>query len=156
MLISFPIAFLSGGVVFDLLGRIWASEALYVSAGHCLTAGIVTALLAAIPGIIDYKTIVPEEPQIKSKATYHMLLNSSAVVLFLVSLTARPLFVDRQILSMLPSYIALGLLGVGSWIGGSLVYDHDVGRAEEAVETTTTAQATWAASTEVYGLHTHH
>jgi len=45
-------------------------------------AGIVTALLAAIPGLIDYFSTVPPDSSAKAQATKHMLANLTAMALF--------------------------------------------------------------------------
>ena len=59
MLIPFPFAFLTGAVLFDAAG--WFRDVLpwWTTGGHLSLAGIATALLAAIPGVIDYLYTVP-------------------------------------------------------------------------------------------------
>jgi uncharacterized membrane protein len=58
-LIPFPFAFLYGAFAFDLLGRIWGREDLWTTGAHLALAGIGMALVAAVPGAIDYVYTVP-------------------------------------------------------------------------------------------------
>ena len=54
MLIPFPFAFLTGAVLFDAAGWFRDLPSWWTTGGHLSLAGIATALLAAIPGVIDY------------------------------------------------------------------------------------------------------
>src|SRR3712207_1675814 len=59
MLIPFPFAFLSGAAAFDLAALARGSHTLGQTAAHLRAAGLVSALVAAVPGLIDYLTTVP-------------------------------------------------------------------------------------------------
>ena len=81
MLIPYPFAFLSAAAAFDVASAARQDEPLAQTATHLRTAGIATALAAAVPGLIDYLTVVPEgRPQ--DTATKHMLSNVSALACF--------------------------------------------------------------------------
>src|SRR4029450_6336032 len=82
MLIPFPFAFLTGAVLFDSVGSFRDLPSWWTTGGHLSVAGIVAALLAAIPGLIDYRYTVPPDSSAKARATKHMLTNLTAVVLF--------------------------------------------------------------------------
>ena len=88
-LIPFPIAFLTGALIFDLLGRVLDGPALWTTGGYLLVAGIVGALVAAVPGLIDYLKTVPPNSSGKRRATKHMIVNLSAVAFFGVALWLR-------------------------------------------------------------------
>src|SRR3712207_2990462 len=88
MLIPFPFAFLTGAVAFDALAATREDEQLATTARHLGVAGLVTAAVAAVPGLIDYATIVPSGDP-KRTATTHMLSNVSALVCFGVAAQAR-------------------------------------------------------------------
>ena len=82
MLIPFPFAFLTGAFLFDAAG--WWSEtpAWWTTGGHLALAGIAAALVAAVPGLIDYLYTVPPRSSGKKRATQHMLANLTTVALF--------------------------------------------------------------------------
>src|SRR6266567_331534 len=87
MLVALPIGLWIFALICDVVfatggAAIWNTVALY-----CVAAGIVGALLAAIPGFIDYLSI--DEAAMKRIGTYHLLLNLGAVVLFGINLWLR-------------------------------------------------------------------
>jgi uncharacterized membrane protein len=127
MLVAFPIGFLCGGIVFDVLSRALERETFYTTAYHCLIAGIVTGFVAAIPGLVDLLSVVSSTSAARRVGLMHMTVNTSALLLFMASVLMRPSFVDRTIISIVPAYLGLILLGIGGWLGGSLVYEHHVG-----------------------------
>jgi nitrite reductase/ring-hydroxylating ferredoxin subunit/uncharacterized membrane protein len=139
-LIPFPFAFLTGALVFDLLAWLLARPAWWTTGGHLAAAGILMALVAAIPGAIDYIYTVPPRSSGKQRATRHMLLNLTAVAAMAMA------WMVRQSTAPEVAVIAIELLGVallfyGSLMGGVLVtrnqisIDHryaDAGKWREA------------------------
>jgi len=147
MLIPFPIAFLAGAVLFDLAGRLRDVPAWWTTGGYLLVAGIATALLAAVPGIIDYLHSVPPKSSAKERATKHMAANSTAVVLFGIAAWLRGgVAVQPGVIVLGIEVIALMLLGLGGYMGGTLVtrnligVDHRYARAGKWREETIPAQ----------------
>jgi nitrite reductase/ring-hydroxylating ferredoxin subunit/uncharacterized membrane protein len=136
MLIPFPIAFLSGAVLFDIVGWIGNLPSWWTTGGHLSAAGILTALMAAVPGVIDYVYTVPPESSGKTRATKHMLVNLTAVALFAAAWWLRGGAADAPAIGVLGlEVVALGLLGAGGYMGGTLVtrnlisVDHRYARA---------------------------
>lgn len=128
MLIPFPLAFLVGAFAFDVAGALWEREALWTTGGYLAVAGIVMAVVAAIPGAVDYFRTVPPESSGKQRATRHALANLSAVALFAVGLWLRGgVEVPPTTLSMAVWGVALVLLTMGGWMGGTLVYRNQIG-----------------------------
>ena len=80
MLIPFPFAFLMGAVVSDWIAWLFRYEDLWTTGGFLLAAGVCAGLLAAVPGVIDYLTVVPPRSSGKTRATKHLLCNASALV----------------------------------------------------------------------------
>jgi uncharacterized membrane protein len=156
MLIPFPIAFLTGSVVFDVASRVLSSESLYTTAGHCMIAGIVMGFAAAIPGLIDFTSIIPEDSRAKNKATYHMIVNAVALIAFLVAFLARPPFAARNLITVLPAYVGFLFLSVGGWLGGSLVYEEKVGIEEGFPQRTETIRPPWEETSPDIGTYPHH
>src|SRR4051812_26081333 len=85
MLVAFPIAFLTGAMAADIFGRCFDSASWWIMGARLSAAGIITALAAAVPGLIDYFFAVPPESTAKKRATYHMIVNLSAVSLFAIA-----------------------------------------------------------------------
>ncbi|HSA55690.1 MAG TPA: DUF2231 domain-containing protein [Gemmatimonadaceae bacterium] len=127
-LIPFPFAFLTGALLFDLAGRLFARPAWWETGAHLSAAGVVTALVAAVPGFIDYRYTVPPRSTGKRRATKHLAANLSAVALFAAG------WLVRGDASSEPSWLLLlleaagaGLLAIGGWMGGTLAYRNQIG-----------------------------
>jgi nitrite reductase/ring-hydroxylating ferredoxin subunit/uncharacterized membrane protein len=128
ILIPFPIAFLSGSFVADAAGLFLGHPILQVMGGYLALAGIVMALVAAVPGAVDYFTTVPPDSSAKERATKHALANLSAVVLFAVALVVRGGIEAAPSLATLGiEAVALVLLTMGGWMGGTLAYRNQIG-----------------------------
>ena len=117
MLIVFPIGLWIFSLVCDVIyhagshNLFWKGVAFYTIVG-----GVVGALLAAIPGFIDYVSLTNR--RVKRIATTHLILNLIVVALFPFNLGT---------FGVVLSIIATALLAVSGWLGGSLVYVHGVG-----------------------------
>jgi uncharacterized membrane protein/nitrite reductase/ring-hydroxylating ferredoxin subunit len=145
MLIPFPFAFLTGAFVFDVAGRARGHAMWWAIGGYLAIVGLVAALLAAVPGFIDYLRTVPPKSSAKRRATTHMLLNLSAVTVFIVATWLRKGSVAPETPVVVLEGLAVALLFVGGWLGGVLVsrnqisVDHRYARAgqwkEETVKT---------------------
>jgi uncharacterized membrane protein/nitrite reductase/ring-hydroxylating ferredoxin subunit len=125
ILIPFPIAFLIGTFVFDLLFVIKGNESFWQTGKYLEIAGIITALIAAIPGAVDYFTIVPPQSSGKKRASLHALINIALVIVFAVAYCLR---------DSTDSTIVIGIEGLGvimlfvsGWLGGTLVYRNQIG-----------------------------
>jgi nitrite reductase/ring-hydroxylating ferredoxin subunit/uncharacterized membrane protein len=127
-LIPFAFAFLVGAFAFDVAGVFMDRPALWMTGANLALAGIAAALVAAIPGFIDYVFTVPPNSSAKKRATKHMLLNLSAVAAFVLawilrgSADARP-----ELLPLLVEAAGAGLLTVGGWMGGTLAFRNQIG-----------------------------
>lgn len=156
MLIPFPIAFLTGSVAFDIASRALSSEPLYTTATHCMIAGVIMGVVAAVPGLVDFTSINPENSGAKNKATYHIIVNTIALTAFLVAFLARPPFVARNVITIVPAYLGFVFLSVGGWLGGSLVYEEKVGIEEEVPQQAESMSAPWEAQQPDIGAYPHH
>ncbi len=95
---------------------------------YTLLFGVVTALVAAIPGLVDWSEIRADHPA-KKTATTHMLLNIAAVAVFAVDLVLRFNQQGDERTSALPlllSSAGIGILSVSGYLGGTLVYDDGI------------------------------
>src|SRR5829696_7659575 len=84
MLIPFPLGLLGTALLFDLIDAWGGSEALGQAAHYMIAAGIVSGLLAAVFGAIDWLAI-PGGTRAKRIATMHGLGNVVVVALFAVA-----------------------------------------------------------------------
>lgn len=132
MLVVFPIGLWGFSLVADLIyqwgiaGATWSLVAYYTMAG-----GIVGALLAAIPGLIDLMAI--RESKAKRIGIAHMAINLLVVVLYAVNLFVRGTQGYGADAGVALSVAAVGLLSISGWLGGELVYVYGVaveGRVE--------------------------
>jgi nitrite reductase/ring-hydroxylating ferredoxin subunit/uncharacterized membrane protein len=134
-LIPFPFAFLTGAFLFDVAGRATGHANWWTTGGYLAIAGILTALLAAVPGLIDYLRTVPPNSSGKRRATKHMLLNLSALTLFIVATLLRGNSVGPVTGVVVLEGLAVAMLFIGGWLGGVLVsrnqisVDHRYARA---------------------------
>ena len=127
-LIPFPFAFLTGAFLFDAAGRIADRETWWTTGGHLAAAGIVTALIAAVPGFMDYLYTVPPRSTGKQRATRHMLVNLTAVALVAAAWIARRDMLDGPTTLVIALELAaLALLVAGGWMGGTLVNRNQIG-----------------------------
>jgi uncharacterized membrane protein/nitrite reductase/ring-hydroxylating ferredoxin subunit len=128
MLIPFPFAFLTGAALFDAAGWLRDVPSWWTTGGHLSLAGIATALLAAIPGLIDYVYAVPPDSSGRARATKHMLAILTAVALFAAAWWIRGGAATRPDLMVLClEAIGLALLGAGGYMGGTLVTRNLIG-----------------------------
>jgi uncharacterized membrane protein/nitrite reductase/ring-hydroxylating ferredoxin subunit len=126
ILVAFPIAFFVGTVIFDILGVIYDNESLYGVAYYMQICGIIGAILAAVPGAVDYFKTVPPNSSAKKRATKHALLNVTNLVLFLVAWILKGDDINPYIILVL-EIIGIILLGIAGWLGGTLVYRNQIG-----------------------------
>jgi uncharacterized membrane protein/nitrite reductase/ring-hydroxylating ferredoxin subunit len=127
MLVPFPIAFFIGALLFDLLALLFEKDGFAQTAGYLIMAGIIAALITAIPGFIDYLYTVPPKSTGKTRAAKHGLLNLSIVALFLFVWLYRQQENVSMLVVILFELIGAVLLTVSGWMGGTLVYRNQIG-----------------------------
>jgi uncharacterized membrane protein/nitrite reductase/ring-hydroxylating ferredoxin subunit len=128
MLIPFPIAFGVGCLVLDLAGRLGEWPTVWAAGAYLSVGAVITGLVAGVPGFIDYIGVVPPNSSAKKRATYHMLVNVTALGLVAVGWAFR----DVETLKPGTGTIVLEALGmsvmsVGGWLGGTLAYRNQIG-----------------------------
>jgi uncharacterized membrane protein len=125
ILVALPIGLWVFSVVADLVFQLrWGAAVWKDVAFYTLGGGIVGALLAAVPGFIDFFSIT--DARAGRVALTHMAANLIALTIFVVSFWLR--WID--VVGFLPaglSIVALGALAVAGWYGGELVFVHGMG-----------------------------
>ena len=121
MLIVFPLGVLAMSLVFDLIARFADAPKLHEAAYAMIAAGIVSGLLAAVFGLIDFLAI-PNGTRAKRIGAMHGIGNVIVVALFAASWWLRrddPLRPETIAIAL--SVAAAALAGVTGWLGGELV-----------------------------------
>lgn len=125
MLIPFPLACWVLSVVADLYAA--ATDGPHYFGYYLAATGCVTALLAAIPGLMDLLGAIPAGHPARRVGWQHGILNVLALGLFALSVAARPEPAYMNYLAYGASFAGLIALSIAGWLGGALVYDHGVG-----------------------------
>src|SRR5438128_10918241 len=129
MLVHFPIGFLVLSFLLDLASLAYPDvPSLLRGSFYAISLGIITALLAAVPGFVDYTDIRRDHPG-KRVATAHMSLNLIVVAIYAINLWIRASVLNDPKISLLPlllSIIGIGLLSASGYLGGRLVYDEGI------------------------------
>lgn len=127
ILVSFPIAFYTGTLLFDILAKTYSPEFLFTAYNLEITA-LVSAGLAAIPGIIDYIYTVPPNSTAKKRGGKHALTNVGVIIFFVVALIYRA---NNEVpnINILIALEGAGwiLLLIAGWMGGTLVFRNQIG-----------------------------
>lgn len=124
LLVTIPIGFWSGALVFDTLQQPDAADTL-------IGLGALSALPTAFTGISDWRETLGGERRV---GFAHGTLNSAALALYTASYVARK--AGRRPLGIGLAVVGMGLVSVSGWLGGHLVYALGVG-----VDTTAFQQA---------------
>lgn len=130
MLIGFPIGLWVFALVCDVVHAASGNAVWQTVATYCVAGGIVGAILAAVPGLIDYSSI--DEVEMKRIANLHLAANLAAVVLFAINLWLRFRLPADSYRPLALSVVGVLAIGLGGWLGGEMVYVK--GMAVEAVE----------------------
>jgi len=132
MLIVFPLGLLGMAPIFDLIGLIrhetrWSEVAFWL-----IGAGIITGLLAAVFGLIDW-TAIPWRTRAKTIGLLHGGSNVVAVALFAISWWLRRGHSGGSgNAAIVVGWIGLCVALLGGWLGGELVDRLGVGVDEGA------------------------
>jgi len=131
MLVHYPIALWTTSVITDVIFYFNRNSSLVLISKFLIAAGIVGALLAAIPGLIDWLTIA--DPVVKKTGNLHLILNVSALLLFGVSLYLRmknyggPLVGYHLKVPFVVSVAGWIDMAISASLGGKLVYTYRMG-----------------------------
>jgi len=130
MLVAFPLGLLCLSPVWDILRMSTPQPAWGAIAFWTIFAGVASALVAAVPGLLDYLAI-PSGTRAKLVGTRHLQLNLTLVGLFTLSLVLRKIAPDGYqnagIAAMLPGWFGVVVAGFSAWMGGELVETLGIG-----------------------------
>jgi uncharacterized membrane protein len=130
MLVALPIGLWIFTLVCDVVRAGGGATNWGTVATYCVAVGIVGALIAAVPGLIDYFSI--DEAEMKRIATFHLAVNLGAVIVFAINLWLRFRLPAESNVPLGLSIVGIVAIGVGGWLGGEMA--NVKGMAVEAVE----------------------
>jgi uncharacterized membrane protein len=121
MLVTVPIGLWVFSLVCDFVFGSTGDSRWDTTAYFTLAGGIVGALLAAVPGLLDFVGL--HEPRERRTATNHLILNLAIVALQVINfwLRSQPQYSGSR-LPMWISVVAVAGLLVSGWLGGQLVH----------------------------------
>jgi len=124
MLVVFPLGLWVFSLACDVVrlagaGPAWSTVALYTMVG-----GIIGAMMAALPGLVDLLTMPPGKP--RRLGVWHMVLNVVASAIFIVNALLRASNADAT-MPLVLSIVGVVLITAAGWFGGEMVYVHGVG-----------------------------
>jgi uncharacterized membrane protein len=139
MLIAFPVTFYTTTLIAFAAYALTDNVTWWQLALRANVAGVITAAIAAVPGLIDWITGVPPNTPAKTTGRNHMLLNLASSALFVINLVVHrnewTAMSDGSGTPFAPEpgvAIVLSILGVAcmlaaGFLGWKLVQTHHVG-----------------------------
>ena len=129
MLVAIPIGLFIASFVSETIS-LWQSSKLWDDLTfYNLIGGLIGAVVAAIPGFIDYVSLKDEK--VLPLAHRHFgvnvaLLGVYSVNLWLRTQSGKALIGNSVWIPLLLSILGMSLLGISGWLGGEMVYAHGV------------------------------
>jgi uncharacterized membrane protein len=129
LLVPLPIGAFVSSLIFDILSRTRAHGLPYLVDGAfwLIGIGLISALVAAVFGILDLRALRRGTPA-SATARTHLTLNTATAVLFAIGYSWRAgdhLELDKTRWGQLVlSAVAVALLIAAMWLGGKLTYHH--------------------------------
>jgi uncharacterized membrane protein len=130
MIIPFPIALWVFSLVADLI-YLWRGNPVWRDwiAFYALLAGILGAVVAAVPGFIDWLSIT--DKAVVKIANWHARLNVIALLVFAASFYLRTtsgasLVSGSYVIPVVLSVFGVVLITISGWLGGEMVFKHRV------------------------------
>ena len=127
MLVVLPLGLWIAALAFDIVHAVTHVPIWRTLAFWNIAAGIIGALLAAVPGFVDYLDL---QGRARRLATFHMVLNLAAVAIFAVNWYVRTRVAADSWWPLALSVIGVVGVMVSGWLGGELVYAERVGVEE--------------------------
>jgi len=132
MLVAIPIGLWVFSLAADIIAPRSASpDTWHAAALYTMVGGIIGALCAAVPGVIDMLSL--KDGAIKKTALTHMAINLTVVALYVANAWMRSHDSISAGAALGLSVIAIALLLVSGWLGGKMVYE--AGVAVHAMDT---------------------
>jgi uncharacterized membrane protein len=131
MLVMLPVGlwvFSLAADIFHLTGgafEVWSGVALYTMLG-----GFLGALVAAVPGMIDYLAMRRDRP-VRRLAQLHMRINVILTFVYAINIWLRVTNPGELGIPVALSVVSVVALFVSGWLGAEMVHVHKVGVEDE-------------------------
>ena len=136
MIIPFPIALWAFSFIADLV-YVWRGNPVWKDwiAVYTLLGGCIMAVVAAVPGLIDWLSL--KDREVVKIANWHARLNVIALLIFAGSFYLRTrsgaeLVSDNTTIPLLLSALGVVLITISGWLGGEMVFKHGVAVAADS------------------------
>lgn len=127
MLVGLPLGMLTGVIVFDIIHLISGGTRWVPISYWLITVGVISALLAAVFGFLDW-TKIPAGTRAKRIASTHGVGNVIVVGLFIISWLIRgSSMAAPSAWALIFSFVAFALLLFTGWLGGELIDQLGIG-----------------------------
>lgn len=140
MLVTIPIGLWVFSMICDFVFLYTGDSRWAVTAYFSLGGGIIGALIAALPGLLDLLSL--HDDKARRMGTYHLVLNLAIVVVQAANFWLR--MQDDGNAAVLPraiSMVAVAALIISGWLGGHLVHVLGVTQPQNAGETAASRDA---------------
>jgi uncharacterized membrane protein len=132
MVVAYPIAFYTATFVAYLIYQFGGQPQFWFRVAIVANiAGVVMAVVAALPGFIDWAMGIPSDTEAKRVGLRHMLLNVAALVLFIVLAVLNTgkwdVTAPGGLLGLILALIGVLLTVVAGAHGWTLIQTHHVG-----------------------------
>ena len=131
MIIHFPTALLPADLVLSILYFETGNASYGPAAFYCMIGGVALGLLAMITGLLDLLLIKKEQKDALAAGLLHGFINAVVIILYGVlaykAWQLYPAIVKPAINTLIIKGIAVFILLVGNYIGGTLIYKHRIG-----------------------------
>lgn len=132
MFVHFPIALLSVGLLFDILGYFLKRESLSHAGWWCFSLGVVSAIVTVFTGMQaeDTVSLSPAAHEVLETHEHFQIYSTIALTGLLIWRSLRRNILPRWAgIYLIVSAIAVSAILYGSHFGGRLVYEYGVGTA---------------------------
>jgi uncharacterized membrane protein len=117
----------TGATIFAVLSVVGVSERNTAAAWWlALVVGLLLTVPTALTGLIDWLSITRGTPM-RRTATLHLLVMLTATIFFLLAaLFGRDGYLDGEVGtgSLIVTLVGFGILTIGGWLGGTVVFVH--------------------------------
>ncbi len=128
MLVVFPLGLWIFSLVCDLISLTFAMPDVWRTvAFYSMVGGMIGALAAAVPGLIDLLYYKGGAPPVKKIALTHMMINLTVVVLYAVNIWLRIDRLEGMNVPIVLSVIGVCAIAVSGWLGAQMVHVYGVG-----------------------------
>ncbi|MBI2933749.1 MAG: DUF2231 domain-containing protein [Planctomycetes bacterium] len=135
-LTDLPIGLFIGSLILDIVFLSTGDRMWWTFSFWTIAAGVVLVIPTAVTGLIDLLAVPRGHPAVRI-GVYHLVANVSATALLAIGWFFRR--ADAQTVAYALSWVGIGVLLIGGWLGGSMVFRHGIGteayaRGEEKPE----------------------